>query len=225
MPPAWDGHSCIRSTRRTTISPSFARCRTGSCAISSPALKASLRWLRLAGLFTSLNSKNHDLAELRSMQDWFLRYQLASVEGVAEVASVGGFVKQYQITVDPHRLHAYNLSISDVAMAVQRSNGEVGGRSVEMAEKEFILRVHGYLTSLDDLRKVSVGRGPGGTPILLGTVADVQFGPDMRRGIAELNGEGETVGGVVVVRYGVDTRSVIQAVKSRLDEAMKSLLR
>src|ERR1017187_4583038 len=103
MPPAWDGHSCIRSTRRTTISPSFARCRTGSCAISSPALKASLRWVRSAVL-----------------------------------------VKQYQITVDPHRLHAYNLSISDVAMAVQRSNGEVGGRSVEMAEKEFILRVHGY---------------------------------------------------------------------------------
>src|ERR1022692_3807549 len=171
----------------------------------------------------SLNSTNRDLAELRSMQDWFLRYQLASVEGVAEVASVGGFVKQYQITVDPHRLPADHLSISDVAMAVQRSNGEVGGRSVEMAEKEFILRVHGYLTSLDDLRKVSVGRGPGGTPILLGTVADVQFGPDMRRGIAELNGEGETVGGVVVVRYGVDTRSVIQAVKSRLDEAMKSL--
>ena len=171
----------------------------------------------------ALNSKNHDLAQLRSMQDWFLRYQLSSVEGVAEVASVGGFVKQYQITVDPHRLHAYNLSISDVAMAVQRSNGEVGGRSVEMAEKEFILRVRGYVTGLDDLRKIAVGRGPGGTPVLLGEVADVQFGPDMRRGIAELNGEGETVGGIVVVRYGVDTRQVIQAVKVRLDEAMKSL--
>jgi Cu(I)/Ag(I) efflux system membrane protein CusA/SilA len=171
----------------------------------------------------ALNSRNHDLAQLRSMQDWFLRYQLSSVEGVAEVASVGGFVKQYQITVDPHRLHAYNLSISDVAMAVQRSNGEVGGRSVEMAEKEFILRVRGYVTGLDDLRKIAVGRGPGGTPILLGEVADVQLGPDMRRGIAELNGEGETVGGIVVVRYGVDTRQVIQAVKARLDEAMKSL--
>ena len=171
----------------------------------------------------ALNSKNHDLAQLRSMQDWFLRYQLSSVEGVAEVASVGGYVKQYQITVDPHRLHAYNLSISDVAMAVQRSNGEVGGRSVEMAEKEFILRVRGYVTGLDDLRKIAVGRGPGGTPILLGEVADVQLGPDMRRGIAELNGEGETVGGIVVVRYGVDTRHVIQAVKARLDEAMKSL--
>ncbi|HWA24873.1 MAG TPA: efflux RND transporter permease subunit [Lacunisphaera sp.] len=171
----------------------------------------------------SLNSKNHDLAQLRSMQDWFLRYQLASVDGVAEVASVGGFVKQYQITVDPHRLHAYNLSIAQVAMAVQRSNGEVGGRSVEMAEKEFILRVKGYASSVEDLRKVAVGTGPGGTPILLGEVANVNLGPDMRRGVAELNGEGETVGGVVVVRYGVDTRQVIQAVKARLDQAMKSL--
>ena len=171
----------------------------------------------------SLNSKNHDLAQLRSMQDWFLRYQLSSVEGVAEVASVGGFVKQYQITVDPHRLHAYNLSISDVAMAVEQSNGKVGGRSVEMAEKEFILRVRGYIASLDDVRKIAVGRGPGGTPILLGQVADVQLGPDMRRGIAELNGDGETVGGIVVVRYGVDTRAVIDAVKARLDQAMKSL--
>jgi Cu(I)/Ag(I) efflux system membrane protein CusA/SilA len=171
----------------------------------------------------ALNSKKHDLAELRSMQDWFLRYQLSSVEGVAEVASVGGFVKQYQITVDPHRLHAYNLSISDVAMAVQKSNGEVGGRSLEMAEKEFILRVRGYVENVGDLRKIAVGRGPGGTPVRLGDVANVQLGSDMRRGIAELNGEGETVGGIVVVRYGVDTRQVIQAVKARLDQAMKSL--
>jgi Cu(I)/Ag(I) efflux system membrane protein CusA/SilA len=171
----------------------------------------------------SLNSKKHDLAELRSMQDWFLRYQLASVEGVAEVASVGGFVKQYQVTVDPQRLRGYNLSISDLATAVRRSNAEVGGRSIEMGEKEFILRVRGYLQNVDDLRKIAVGRGPGGTPILLGEVADVQIGPDMRRGIAELNGEGETVGGIVVVRYGVDTRQVIQAVKARLDQAMKSL--
>ena len=171
----------------------------------------------------SLNSPKHDLAQLRSMQDWFLRYQLSSVEGVAEVASVGGFVKQYQITVDPHRLHAYNLSIRDVAMAVQKSNGEVGGRSLEMAEKEFILRVRGYVEGLDDLRKIAVGRGPGGTPLLLGQVAAIQLGPDMRRGIAEFNGEGETVAGIVVVRYGVDTREVIQRVKARLDQAMKSL--
>ncbi len=171
----------------------------------------------------ALNSKNHDLAELRSMQDWFLRYQLSSIEGVAEVASVGGFVKQYQITVDPHRLHAFNLSISDVAMAVQRSNGEVGGRSLEMAEKEFILRVRGYVQNVEDLRKIAVGRGPGGTPVRLADVANVQLGPDMRRGVVDLNGDGETVGGIVVVRYGVDTRKVIEAVKVRLDEAMKSL--
>jgi Cu(I)/Ag(I) efflux system membrane protein CusA/SilA len=171
----------------------------------------------------ALNSKNHDLAELRSMQDWFLRYQLSSVEGVAEVASVGGFVKQYQIAVDPLRLQAYNLSISEIAKAVQQSNGEVGGRSIEIAEKEFILRVRGYLAGIDDVKKIAVGGGPGGTPVLLGQVAEVQLGPDMRRGIAELNGDGETVGGIVVVRYGVDTRKVIRAVRSRLDEAMKSL--
>ncbi len=171
----------------------------------------------------SLNSKTHDLAELRSMQDWYLRYQLSSVEGVAEVASVGGFVKQYQITVDPNRLRAYNLSLSEVAMAVQKSNSEVGGRSLEMAEKEFILRIKGYARGVDDLKKIAVGLGEGGTPIMLGEIAQVQVGPDMRRGIAELNGEGETVGGVVVVRYGVDTRKVIQAVKARLDQAMKGL--
>src|SRR5262247_1658137 len=135
----------------------------------------------------SINSTNRDLAELRSMQDWYLKYQLGSVEGVAEVASVGGFVKQYQVTVDPNKLRAYNLSIADVSMAIERSNGEVGGRSLELAEKEFILRVRGYLQDLDDLRKIAVSVGDKGVPILLGQVADVQVGPDMRRGIAELN--------------------------------------
>jgi Cu(I)/Ag(I) efflux system membrane protein CusA/SilA len=171
----------------------------------------------------SINSTNRDLAELRSFQDWYLRYQLASVEGVSEVASVGGFEKQYQVTVDPTRLRAYNLSINDVAMAVKRSNGEVGGRSIELSEKEFILRVRGYLEKLDDLRKVTVGVGDKGVPILLGQVANVEFGPDMRRGIAELNGEGETVGGIVVVRYGANARQVILDVKKKLDLAMKGL--
>ncbi|HOC56386.1 MAG TPA: efflux RND transporter permease subunit [Verrucomicrobiota bacterium] len=171
----------------------------------------------------SLNSTNRDLAELRSMQDWYLRYQLASVEGVSEVASIGGFVRQYQVTVDPARLRAYNLSISDVAMAIKRSNGEAGGRSIELAGKEFILRVRGYINKLDDLRKVTLGVGEKGVPILLGQVADVQFGPDMRRGIAELNGRGETVGGVVVVRYGANARQVILDVKKKLDVAMKGL--
>jgi Cu(I)/Ag(I) efflux system membrane protein CusA/SilA len=171
----------------------------------------------------SLNSKERSLAELRSVQDWYLKYQLTSVEGVAEVASIGGFVKQYQVTVDPTKLRAYNLSIGDISMAVKKSNGEVGGRSIEMAEKEFILRVRGYVQSIDDLRKVAVGVGANGVPILLDQVANVQLGPEMRRGIAELNGEGETVGGIVVVRYGANARQVIGNVKERLDQAMKGL--
>src|SRR6202142_89216 len=171
----------------------------------------------------SINSTNRDLAELRSYQDWYLKYQLTAVEGVSEVASVGGFVKQYQVTVDPTKLRAYNLSLKDVSTAIERSNGEVGGRSLELSEREFILRVKGYVQSLDDLRKVAVGSGPNGVPILLRDVATVQFGPDMRRGIAEQNGEGETVGGIVVVRYGANANQVIQAVKQRLDQAMKAL--
>ncbi len=171
----------------------------------------------------SFNSTNRDLAELRSIQDWYLKYQLTSVPGVAEVASVGGFEKQYQITVDPTRLRAYNLALKDVSTAIERSNGEVGGRSLELAEREFILRVKGYVTSLDDLKKIAVGVGDKGVPILLRDVATVQFGPDMRRGIAEANGEGETVGGIVVVRYGANAYQVIQDVKARLAQAMKAL--
>src|SRR6266536_926883 len=171
----------------------------------------------------SLNSTNRSLAELRSIQDWYLKYQLTSVEGVSEVASIRGCVKQYQVTVDPTRLRAYNLSIGDVAMAVQKSNGEVGGRSIEMAEKEFILRVRGYIQGIEDIKKVAVGVGTGGVPILLGEIANVQLGPDMRRGIAELNGVGETVGGIVVVRYGANARQVITDVKQRLDQAMGGL--
>jgi Cu(I)/Ag(I) efflux system membrane protein CusA/SilA len=171
----------------------------------------------------SINSTNRDLAELRSYQDWYLKYQLTAVDGVSEVASVGGFVKQYQVTVDPTKLRAYNLSLKDVSAAIERSNGEVGGRSLELSEREFILRVKGYVQSLDDLRKVAVGSGLNGVPILLRDVATVQFGPDMRRGIAEQNGEGETVGGIVVVRYGANANQVIQAVKQQLDQAMKAL--
>src|SRR6476620_4861475 len=122
----------------------------------------------------SINSTNRDRAELRSIQDWYLRYQLASVEGVSEVASVGGFVKQYQVTVDPTKLRAYNLSLKEVSMAIERSNGEVGGRSLEHSEREFILRVKGYIQKLEDLRKVAVGVGTNGVPILLRDVATVQ---------------------------------------------------
>jgi Cu(I)/Ag(I) efflux system membrane protein CusA/SilA len=171
----------------------------------------------------SLNSTNRDLAELRSLQDWYLKYQLSSVPGVAEVASVGGFVKQYQVTVDPTKLRAYNLALKDVSTAIERSNGEVGGRSLELAEREFILRVKGYVTSLDDLKKIAVGIGDKGVPILLRDVATISFGPDMRRGIAEANGQGETVGGIVVVRYGANARQVIQDVKARLAQVMPAL--
>ena len=171
----------------------------------------------------SINSTNRDLSELRSIQDWYLKYQLTSVPGVSEVASVGGFVKQYQVTVDPTKLRAYNLALKDVSMAVERSNGEVGGRSLEISEREFILRVKGYIASLDDLKQIAVGVGDKGVPILLRDVANIQFGPDMRRGIAELNGQGETVGGIVVVRYGANAQKVIQDVKEKLDHAMKAL--
>ena len=171
----------------------------------------------------ALHSKERSLAELRSMQDWYLKYQLTSVDGVSEVASVGGFVKQYQVSVDPVKLRAYDLSIRNVSEAIRMSNGEVGGRSLELAEKEFILRVKGYVQQVADLEKVAVGVGDNGVPILLRDVATVQLGPDMRRGIAELNGEGETVGGVVVVRYGANARQVIREVKTKLDEAMKGL--
>ena len=171
----------------------------------------------------SINSTNRDLSELRSIQDWYLKYQLTSVPGVSEVASVGGFVKQYQVTVDPTKLRAYNLALKDVSMAVERSNGEVGGRSLEISEREFILRVKGYIASLDDLKQIAVGVGEKGVPILLRDVANIQFGPDMRRGIAELNGQGETVGGIVVVRYGANAQKVIQDVKEKLDHAMKAL--
>ena len=188
----------------------------------TPSLGPDATGVGWAFIYT-IASKERSLAELRSMQDWFLKYQLTAVDGVAEVASIGGFVKQYQVTVDPTKLRAYDLSISDVADAIQRSNGEAGGRSIELAEKEFILRVRGYVQSLEDLRKVAVGVGENGVPILLGQVANVQFGPDMRRGIAERDGEGETVGGIVVVRYGANAQGVIHDVKKRLDEAMKAL--
>ena len=168
----------------------------------------------------ALKSDRHDLGELRSLQDWFLKYELSSVPGVSEVASIGGFVKQYQITVDPNKLRSYNISISKIRNAVQRSNRDVGGRLLEIAEKEFMIRGLGYIRSLEDIRLISLGVSASGTPILLEDVARVGIGPDIRRGIAEWNGEGETVGGIVIVRYGADTLQVIKDVKAKL-EAIK----
>ncbi|MDE2804719.1 MAG: CusA/CzcA family heavy metal efflux RND transporter [Gemmatimonadota bacterium] len=166
----------------------------------------------------ALKSDRHDLGELRSLQDWFLKYELTTVPGVSEVASVGGFVRQYQITVDPNRLRAYDLPISAIREAVRESNSDVGGGLIEFAEKEFMIRGLGYIRSVEDIRRIGLGVGPDGTPILLQDVARVSVGPESRRGLAEWNGEGETVGGIVIVRPGADTRRVIRDVKARLGE-------
>jgi Cu(I)/Ag(I) efflux system membrane protein CusA/SilA len=170
-----------------------------------------------------LLSDRHDLAELRSLQDWYLRYGLTSVDGVSEVASIGGFVRQYQVEVDPIKLRAYDLPLSAVKRAIQRSNADVGGRLVEMGEREYMVRGLGYVEDVQDLERVVLGTGPGGTPILLRHVANVTIGPELRRGIADWNGKGETVGGIVVVRSGADTLSTIARVKERLAELAEGL--
>ena len=171
----------------------------------------------------SLKSDRHDLSQLRSIQDWYLKYGLTGVSGVSEVASIGGYVKQYQVTVDPNKLRAYNIPISKVRMAIQRSNNDVGGRLLEVSEKEFMIRGLGYIKSLNDLDKTAVGVDRNGTPILLKDIATVQYGPEIRRGLAELDGQGETVGGIVVVRFGANARQVIQDVKAKLADLKKGL--
>ena len=165
----------------------------------------------------------HDLAQLRSIQDWFLRYELKAVPGVAEVASIGGMVKQYQVVVEPQKLASYGVTASDVSDALKRANQETGGGVVEMAEAEYIVRATGYLKTLDDFRAVPIRTAAGGVPVLLGDVATVQVGPEMRRGIAELNGEGEVAGGVIVMRQGKNAREVIEGVRAKLVELKASL--
>ena len=165
----------------------------------------------------------HDLAQLRSIQDWFLRYELKAVPGVAEVASIGGMVKQYQVVVDPQKLASYGVTAGDVSDALKRANQETGGGVVEMAEAEYIVRATGYLKTLDDFRAVPIRTASGGVPVTLGDVATVQVGPDMRRGIAELNGEGEVAGGVIVMRQGKNAREVIEGVRTKLAELKASL--
>ena len=171
----------------------------------------------------ALRSDEVDLAELRSLQDWFLKYELTAVPGVSEVASIGGFVKQYQITVDPNRLRAYDIPLSRIRSAVQRSNNDVGGRVLEMSEAEFMVRGEGYIQGIDDVKRVALGVDDSGTPISVQDVATVQIGPDIRRGLAELNGEGEVVGGIVVVRYGANAYDVVERVKARLAELRSGL--
>jgi Cu(I)/Ag(I) efflux system membrane protein CusA/SilA len=166
---------------------------------------------------------NTDLAELRSIQDWYLRYPLQTVSGVSEVASVGGYVKQYQVEVDPNALLAYNIPLSKVKHAIQRSNNDVGGKLVEMAETEYMVRGLGYIQSIDDLNVIPVGIDDNGTPIRLQDVAHVHLGPELRRGAVELNGEGEVAGGVVIMRYGENAMAVIERVRAKLEELKPGL--
>ena len=171
----------------------------------------------------ALRSDRHDLSELRSLQDWFLKYELSAVDGIAEVASVGGFVRQYQITVDPNRLRAFGISAARIREAVRQSNSDAGARLLEVAQQEFMVRGRGYIESIEDIRRIAVGADRNGTPILLQDVAQVGVGPEIRRGLAEWDGEGEVVGGIVVVRHGADTRAAIAAVRTRLDELRPQL--
>ncbi|HEY1926529.1 MAG TPA: efflux RND transporter permease subunit, partial [Caulobacteraceae bacterium] len=165
----------------------------------------------------------HDLSQLRSLQDWFLRYELKTLPGVAEVASIGGMVKQYQVVLDPVKLAGYGIPQGQVVQAIQRANQETGGSVLELGEAEYIVRAHGYLQSLDDFRAIPLKTAMGGTPVTLGDVATIQIGPEMRRGVAELNGQGEVAGGVVILRSGKNAKATITAVKARLAELKKSL--
>ncbi|MGD2160924.1 MAG: efflux RND transporter permease subunit, partial [Gammaproteobacteria bacterium] len=165
----------------------------------------------------------HDLAQLRSIQDWFLKYELQTVPGVSEVATVGGMVRQYQVVIDPDKLRAFGLTLASVKSAIQRGNQETGGSVIELAEAEYMVRATGYIDSLDDLRNIPLGVNAQGTPILLTEVAHVRVGPQMRRGIAELDGEGEVVGGIIVMRFGENALKTINGVKKKLGELSGSL--
>jgi len=165
----------------------------------------------------------HDLSELRSLQDWFLKFELQTVPGVSEVATVGGMVKQYQVRVDPNKLRAYNLSLTTISNSIKSANQESGASVIEMAEAEYMVRTSGYISSIDDLKVIPLRVNDKGTPLLLGDVAEIRLGPQMRRGITELNGEGEVVSGVVVMRFGENAQGVIEAVKDKLNELQKGL--
>jgi len=168
-------------------------------------------------------SGKHDIAQLRALQDWFLKYELRTVPGVAEVASVGGMVKQYQVVVDPAKLRAYRLTLTDVRRAIENANSESGGSVLELAEAEYMVRARGYLTGIDDLRNVPLGVSSTGAPIRLAQLADIRMGPEMRRGIAELDGEGEVTGGIIVMRHGENARTTIEAVRAKLARLANSL--
>ncbi|NIP38498.1 MAG: efflux RND transporter permease subunit [Candidatus Dadabacteria bacterium] len=168
-------------------------------------------------------SGENSLADLRTFQDWYLRYWLESVPGVAEVASVGGFEKQYQVEIDPNKLVAYDIPLNKIISAIRRSNNDVGGRVVEFASTEYFVRGRGYIKSTADIEKIPVGVGKDGTPVYIRDIAEVHMGPEIRRGLAELDGKGETVGGIVVMRYGENALDVIGNVKAKIEEIKSSL--
>src|SRR5665213_2080472 len=168
------------------------------------------------------HNHRYSLADLRSLQEWYLRYQIETVPGVAEVATIGGFVRQYQVRLDPDKLRAYNIALSTVIDRVRDSTNEVGGRLIELGGAEYMIRGLGYLRSLSDLETVPVA-SKNGTPVLVRDLGSVAFGPDIRRGVAEWNGEGETVGGIVVMRYGLNALNVISGVKQKLAQLSASL--
>lgn len=165
----------------------------------------------------------HDLVQLRSLQDWFLKYELQTVPGVSEIATVGGMVKQYQVVVDPNKLKAYGIPLAHIQNAIRRGNQEVGASVIELAEAEYMVRASGYLQGVDDISNIPLGVSGLGTPLMLADVADITVGPQLRRGIAELNGEGEVVGGIVVMRYGESAQKTIEGIKQKLERLKSSL--
>jgi copper/silver efflux system protein len=168
-------------------------------------------------------SGNHDISQLRSIQDWFLKFELQTVPGVSEVATIGGMVKQYQVVVDPDRLRAYDIPLAKVRSAIQRGNQEVGGSVIEMAEAEYMVRATGYVQGVEQLREIPLGMNANGTPVRLTDVAEVRLGPELRRGVADLDGEGEVVGGVVIMRWGENALTTIEGVKAKLEELKAGL--
>ena len=165
----------------------------------------------------------HDISQLRSLQDWFLKFELQTVPGVSEVTALGGMVKQYQVKVHPDKLRAFGIPLSHIQMAIKQGNQEIGASVIEMAEAEYMVRATGYLQNKEDLGNIPLGVNENGTPLLLKDVAEIVIGPQMRRGIAELNGEGETVGGIVVMRYGENAQKTINGIKAKLEQLKQGL--
>ena len=194
--------------------PSDARAQLGPDA-------TGVGWVYLYALVDKTGQ--HDLSQLRSIQDWFLKYELQTVPGVSEVSVLGGMVKQYQVVINPDKLRAFGIPLSHIQMAIKKGNQEIGASVIEMAEAEYMVRATGYLKSVEDLENIPLGVNENGTPLLLKDVADIGTGPQMRRGVAELNGEGETVGGIVVMRFGENAQQVINGVKAKLEQLKKGL--